>query len=78
MSHLIGSNYVYSSHQKLSFQAIVRHIPVTLTRKVHIPVLSELSVALHVTVFVPTLKLPPEAGVHATEGVSPESSVADI
>ena len=58
--------------------AIVRHIPVTVTVKVHVPVLPELSVAEHVTVFAPTLNLSPEAGLHDTEGVSPESSVADI
>jgi hypothetical protein len=46
----------------------------TVTVKLHVPVLPDVSVAVHVTVVVPTGKLEPDAGAHMTVGV-PQLSV---
>jgi hypothetical protein len=46
----------------------------TVTVKVHVPVLPDASVAVQVTVVVPTGKLDPDAGAHMTVGV-PQLSI---
>jgi hypothetical protein len=50
-------------------------VSLTVTVNVHVAWLFDWSVAVHVTVVVPTWKLVPDAGTHATVAV-PHTSVA--
>jgi hypothetical protein len=50
---------------------------VTVTVKVQVPVLPDPSVAVHVTVVVPTGKLVPDAGTHMTVASPVQASFAD-
>ena len=47
----------------------------TVTVNEHVPVFAEPSVAVHVTVVVPSLNVEPDGGTHTTEA-SPQLSVA--
>ena len=59
----------------LAGHVTVGGVPSTIvTVNVHVPVLPATSVAVHVTVVVPALKVEPDAGTHATVGV-PQLSV---
>jgi hypothetical protein len=72
-AHMPAAAFVvmFAGHVTVGFM-----VSLTVTVKVHEPVLPDPSVAVQVTVVVPTGKLEPDAGAHMTVASPVQSSLA--